>query len=70
MIKIIFNNLITAFLYFILEDDYIDNMKLDADTIFIKIFIFCCISIFVIKYMKNYIEYKKVIREVVPKLRP
>ena len=66
----LFENLITIFIYYMLEDDFITNIIYDIDRIVAEMFVVSCISIMIIKVIKEYKIYYKVVREVVPKLRP
>ena len=66
----LFENLITIFIYYMLEDDFITNIIYDIDRIVAEMFVVSCISIMIIKVIKEYKIYDKVVRVVVPKLRP
>lgn len=66
----LFENLITIFIYYMLEDDFITNIIYDIDRIVTEVCVVSCISIMIIKVIKEYKIYDKVVREVVPKLRP
>ena len=64
------SKIITIILQFLIEDDYINNIRFDIDYIVITAFMILCMSIIVVKVVKEQIVYERVIREVVPKLRP
>lgn len=64
------SKIITIILQFLTEDDYINNIRFDIDYIVITAFMILCMSIIVVKVVKEQIVYERVIREVVPKLRP
>ena len=66
----LFENLITIFIYYMLEDDFITNIIYDIDRIVAEMFVVSCVSIMIIKVIKEHKIYDKVVREVVPKLRP
>ena len=66
----LFENLITIFIYYMLEDDFITNIIYDIDRIVAEVCVVSCISIMIIKVIKEHKIYDKVVREVVPKLRP
>lgn len=66
----LFENLITIFIYYMLEDDFITNIIYDIDRIVAEMFVVSCISIMIIKVIKEHKIYDKVVRKVVPKLRP
>ena len=64
------SKIITIILQFLTEDDYINNIRFDVEGIIIKMFVILSICIIVVKVVKEQIVYERVIREVVPKLRP
>ena len=64
------SKIITIILQYLTEDDYINNIRFDVEGIIIKMFVILSICIIVVKVVKEQIVYERVIREVVPKLRP